>query len=269
MADYLPLYKPGQSITLSARTFQAGSTVTFTANVAALEGVLPVQLAPEDITARLGVSWIPPADVESFCADVLGARVEVEYLSALGRWEVMTPAGRRGVAFSAEWGTPRADAATLLRASLNQQLHTVYDETDDGRRVRNDAETIAAREKLSKERRKEFVARVATGDWDGVIFSQSSFVRLPLAFFQVGQSRLELAELFARACEHGGLDVELLAAHEIELGQHRRHPCLEIAFEVLRRGLAQHLAEPGQQVVEERGIGKFRVHRPPPCDARV
>ncbi|HVL93554.1 MAG TPA: hypothetical protein VM264_09435, partial [Acidimicrobiales bacterium] len=39
---------------------------------------------------------------------------------------------------------------------------------------------IADREKLSKERRKEFVARVATGDWDGVIFSQSSFVRLPL-----------------------------------------------------------------------------------------
>jgi len=285
----------------------------FAANVAALESALPPQLAPEDITARLGVSWIPPADVENFCSDVLGARVEVEYLSALGRWEVMTPAGRRGVAFSAEWGTPRADAAALLRASLNQQLHTVYDETDDGRRIRNDAETIAAREKqdalcerfaswvweepdrarrladrynelfsstvvprhdgthlslpglastftphkhqrdavarilndgrallahavgagktatmvmaameqrrlglarkpaivvpnhmleqfarewlqlyptarlliadrekLSKERRKEFVARVATGDWDGVIFSQSSFVRLPL-----------------------------------------------------------------------------------------
>jgi N12 class adenine-specific DNA methylase len=291
----------------------AASDARFAENVTALEGVLPVQLAPEDITARIGVSWIPPADVETFCSDVLGARIEVEYLPALGRWEVMTPAGRRGVAFSAEWGTPRADAATLLRASLNQQLHTVYDETEDGRRVRHDAETIAAREKqdalcerfaswvweeperarrladrynelfsstvipqydgthlsvpglastftphqhqrdavarilndgrallahavgagktatmviaameqrrlglarkpavvvpnhmleqfarewlqlyptarlliadrekLSKEHRKEFVARVATGDWDGVIFSQSSFVRLPL-----------------------------------------------------------------------------------------
>lgn len=285
----------------------------FLANVAALEAVLPAQLSPGEITARIGVPWIPPADVEAFCTDVLGARVEVEYLPALGKWEVMTPAGRRGVAFSAEWGTPRADAATLLRASLNQQLHTVYDETDDGRRVRNDSETIAAREKqdalcerfaswvweeperagrlaeryndlfcsrvvprhdgshlslpglaatftphshqrdavarvltdgrallahavgagktatmviaameqrrlglarkpavvvpnhmleqfarewlqlyptarlliadrekLSKEHRTEFAARVATGDWDGVIFSQSSFVRLPL-----------------------------------------------------------------------------------------
>ena len=125
----------------------AASDARFAANVAALESVLPVQLSPEEITAKIGVSWIPPSDVEAFCGDVLGARIEVEYLSALGRWEVVTPAGRRGVAFSAEWGTPRADAATLLRASLNQQLHTVYDEADDGRRVRNDPETIAAREK--------------------------------------------------------------------------------------------------------------------------
>ncbi|MDP1804678.1 MAG: DEAD/DEAH box helicase family protein, partial [Acidimicrobiales bacterium] len=100
-----------------------------------------------DIAVRLGVPWIPAGDVEAFCHDVLGARIEIEYLPTLGRWELATPAGRRGVAFNAEWGTLRADAATLLRASLNQQLHTVYDETDDGRRVRNDPETIAAREK--------------------------------------------------------------------------------------------------------------------------
>ena len=119
----------------------------FAANVAALEAVLPPQLGSEDIAARLGVPWIPPVDVEAFCSDVLGARVLVEYLPSLGRWEVAAPAGRRGVAFSAEWGTPRADAVTLLRSSLNQQLHTVYDENDDGRRIRNDPETIAAREK--------------------------------------------------------------------------------------------------------------------------
>ncbi len=125
----------------------AAADPRFRDHVAALEEVLPPQLEPADISVRLGVPWIPSQDVESFCQDVLGARIEIEYLASLGRWEVAAPAGRRGVAFSAEWGTPRADAATLLRASLNQQLHTVYDETDDGRRVRNDAETIAAREK--------------------------------------------------------------------------------------------------------------------------
>jgi N12 class adenine-specific DNA methylase len=133
----------------------------FRDHVDALDQVLPPQLEPGEIAVRLGVPWIPPADVESFCLDVLGARIEIEYLASLGRWEVAAPAGRRGVAFSAEWGTPRADAVTLLRASLNQQLHTVYDETDDGRRVRNDPETIAAREK-----QEALGQRFATWLWD-------------------------------------------------------------------------------------------------------
>ncbi len=133
----------------------------FTANVSALEAVLPAQLRPDEISARLGVPWIPSVDIEAYCADVLGARVVVEYLPSLGRWEAAAPAGRRGVAFSAEWGTPRADAVTLLRSSLNQQLHTVYDENDNGRRVRNDPETIAAREK-----QEALVGRFAAWVWE-------------------------------------------------------------------------------------------------------
>lgn len=132
---------------LGAAQVAAERDPTYLANVEALQAALPTQLDPNDIAVRLGVPWVPAGDVEAFCQEVLGARIEIEYLPSLGRWEVATPAGRRGVAFNAEWGTPRADAATLLRASLNQQLHTVYDETDDGRRVRNDPETIAAREK--------------------------------------------------------------------------------------------------------------------------
>jgi N12 class adenine-specific DNA methylase len=37
---------------------------------------------------------------------------------------------------------------------------------------------VADRERLSKARRKEFVARAATGDWDGIVFTQSGFARL-------------------------------------------------------------------------------------------
>lgn len=118
------------------------------ANVAALAAVLPRQLEPGEITAGLGAPWIPPEDVEAFCDDVLGASVEIERVAALGRWTVVLRAGRRGsVSLSSEWGTARADAVTLLDASLNQRLHTVTDATEDGRRVRNDAETLAARDK--------------------------------------------------------------------------------------------------------------------------
>ncbi len=117
-------------------------------NVAALEQVLPRQLEPSEITAGLGAPWIPASDVEAFCREVLGAEVEIERLSALGHWTVALRAGRRAsVSLSSEWGTARADAISLLDAGLNQRLYTVTDETENGRRVRNDAETIAARDK--------------------------------------------------------------------------------------------------------------------------
>jgi N12 class adenine-specific DNA methylase len=131
-------------------------------NIAALAAVLPRQLEPGEITAGLGAPWIPPDDIESFCAEVFGADVEVERVAALGRWSVALRAGRRGsVSLSSEWGTARADAVTLLDASLNQRLHTVTDESDDGRRVRNDAETIAARDKQDA-----LAARFASWVWE-------------------------------------------------------------------------------------------------------
>ncbi len=119
-----------------------------TVNRAALERVLPRQLAPTEITARLGAPWIPAADIERFCTEVLGATVDVERLAEIGQWSARLRDGsRRSVALSSEWGTARADGITLLDASLNQRLHTVTDATEDGRRVRNDSETLAARDK--------------------------------------------------------------------------------------------------------------------------
>ncbi|MEX2548450.1 MAG: DEAD/DEAH box helicase family protein [Chloroflexota bacterium] len=133
---------------LDAARAAADADPRWETNVAALAAVLPRQLDPGEITAGLGAPWIPSEDIEAFCADVLGAEVEVERVAALGRWSVALRAGRRAsVSLSSEWGTARADAITLLDASLNQRLHTVSDETEEGRRVRNDSETIAARDK--------------------------------------------------------------------------------------------------------------------------
>ncbi len=120
----------------------------FQDNLIALEKVLPRQLEPAEITARLGAPWIPGADIEAFCVEVLDVTVDVERLAEIGRWSARLRDGsRRSVALSSEWGTARADGITLLDASLNQRLHTVTDATENGRRVRNDAETLAARDK--------------------------------------------------------------------------------------------------------------------------
>lgn len=132
---------------LAAAVSAAADDPRWQQNVDALASVLPRQLEPTEITAGLGAPWIPAADVEQFCDQVLSAEVEVEHLPSLGRWTTALRAGRRGsVSLSSEWGTARADAISLLEASLNQRLYTVTDEVE-GRRVRNDAETIAARDK--------------------------------------------------------------------------------------------------------------------------
>ena len=131
-------------------------------NVADLEAVLPRQLEPADITARLRSPWIPSRDVEYFAGEVLDATVDVEHLPQLGHWSARLRDGsRRSVALTSEWGTSRADAITLLDAALNQRLHTVTDATDDGRRVRNDAETLAARDK-----QEALTTRFSTWVWE-------------------------------------------------------------------------------------------------------
>jgi SAM-dependent methyltransferase len=125
-----------------------GGGARWEANVTALEQVLPRELEPGEIAARLGASWIPAEDVEAFCREVLEASVDVAHLRDLGRWQVKLRVGdRRSVALSSQWGTRRASAINLLDSALNQRLHTVYDTTEDKRRVRNDAETLAARDK--------------------------------------------------------------------------------------------------------------------------
>lgn len=130
---------------------QADGGDRWDANVGALERAMPRQLEPGEITARLGASWIPANDIEVFCSEVFQARVDVEQLGDLGRWAVKLRVGdRRSVTLSSQWGTKRASAVNLLEASLNQRLYTVYDTIDDGgskRRVRNDAATLAARDK--------------------------------------------------------------------------------------------------------------------------
>lgn len=124
----------------------------FAVNVAALSQAMPRQLEPSEIKARLGAPWIPAADIEAFCDEVLRCEVSVEHLPEVAKWTVKRGTARSWVVLTSEWGTKRADAIVLLDAALSQRLHTVTDTVDvngTDRRVRNDAETLAARDKQS------------------------------------------------------------------------------------------------------------------------
>lgn len=127
----------------------ADGDARYAVNVAALEAVHPLDLTPAEIDARLGATWIEADDVADFVREVLDLReVEVEYVPLTATWTLSARGGvRKNVATTSEWGTGRADALHLVEALCNQRVVSVYDKLDDGRLVRNVAETVAAREK--------------------------------------------------------------------------------------------------------------------------
>lgn len=58
---------------LAAAEHAVGEHPRLKVNALALKRVLPRQLEPGEITARLGVPWIAPPDIEAFCREVLAA----------------------------------------------------------------------------------------------------------------------------------------------------------------------------------------------------
>jgi N12 class adenine-specific DNA methylase len=134
-------------------------------NVAALENVQPADLGPEEIRAKLGAPWIPPADVRAFATELLGYPPAISYLPITAQWEVKPERGSADTAAAtAEWGTARIDAYRLLELTLNGKAPVVYDtiQTPDGEtRVRNQAETL-----LAEEKQRALTARFGEWVWE-------------------------------------------------------------------------------------------------------
>ncbi len=134
---------------LAAATARAKDDLAFTVNEAALRGVLPDDLGPEEITAQLGAVWISAQIHEQFLTEILHAR-DVRVENPLpGMWEVR--GGRSGIRATSEWGTARRPAPDIAQAVMEQRSLLVYDEVEDHegrkRRVLNAVETTAAQEK--------------------------------------------------------------------------------------------------------------------------
>ena len=116
-------------------------------NVEALQAVLPAELGPAEISARLGAAWIDVGYVQDFLRETLGdTYLHVEHAGG-AEWTVR--GGRWGAAATSTWGTTRRPGGDLAEALLRQAEVTVYDEDADGRRVANPTETAAAQEKAA------------------------------------------------------------------------------------------------------------------------
>ncbi len=138
----------------------------FDKNIEALERVQPTPLEYDEISVKLGSTWVPEDVYHQFCCELLDiqswnkSRLKIKYAKEVNTW-LFQASGLYGygVKNTSVWGTDRADALSLIKNALNLQSVTIYDKLDDDRRVVNPVETANAREKqeLIKQEFKEWI----------------------------------------------------------------------------------------------------------------
>lgn len=135
---------------LAVARHMARSDPRYEANVAALETVVPADLGPAEIDARLGASWIPPDVVRDFVRDLHGIDNDrynqVQVAKAGSTWTVIGP--KHGNAATEEWGTDRRTAAQLVQAMLEQRPIRITTKDEDGKAVYDLNATLAAQAKV-------------------------------------------------------------------------------------------------------------------------
>ena len=126
----------------------------FAKNVTALKSVLPPDLGRDEISVRLGSSWVPEEVVRDFIiALVPSFGGTVKYLPALAVWKIegISLIDKSSIEATRTWGTKRANAFDLIEDILNLRTTSITDEvTEPGggtKTVVNDNETIAAQAK--------------------------------------------------------------------------------------------------------------------------
>jgi N12 class adenine-specific DNA methylase/adenine-specific DNA methylase len=121
-------------------------------NIAALEKVIPEDLKPSDISARLGAPWIPELDIKAFAWEVLKVDTFVHHTVEVASWSIDLHAFENTPA-AGKWGTERRHTGLLMSDALNSSLPQIFDtfkENGVKKDVLNAIETEAAKDKLAK-----------------------------------------------------------------------------------------------------------------------
>ena len=131
-------------------------------NVGALEEVQPEKLTASDISVRLGATWVDSKYYKQFYLELLGVYrylyddVELTYNPHDSSWRLDQTQNVRYTTQMKQkevYGTNRAPAYRLFVDALNLKATTITDLVEENgkeKRVVNQAETIAAREKQNR-----------------------------------------------------------------------------------------------------------------------
>ena len=137
--------------------------IDYDKNISALREVQPSPVKASEIAVRVGTSWIDKELYKEFFCELIGMPyyyrdgVELYYNKHDGSWRIDRTRYARGydsINVDKVYGTSRANAYRLFEECLNQRSTQIYDTVldADGRekRVLNNSETVAAREKQNK-----------------------------------------------------------------------------------------------------------------------
>ena len=138
--------------------------IDYDKNISALREVQPSPVKASDIAVRVGTSWIDKELYKEFFCQLIALPyymrdgIELYYNKYDGSWRVDRTTGYvrnfRTMNVTSVYGTERANAYRLFEDCLNQRSTQIYDTVldADGRekRVLNNSETVAAREKQNK-----------------------------------------------------------------------------------------------------------------------
>lgn len=133
-------------------------------NLKALKNVIPERVEAQDISVKLGSTWIDIEDYEKFAYELFKTpsycrrsklsdnKITIEYLQKEDRWFINNKkADRDNLAVYQSFGTQRINAFEILEDTLNQKSSTVkdveLDEYGNRKYFVNKNETMLAREK--------------------------------------------------------------------------------------------------------------------------
>ncbi len=129
----------------------------FNINVKCLEEVMPKDLEPQEISVRLGATWLPTDVIDDFIDYLLSPSnsikdsIKVHFMESTAQWNVEGKNyDRRNVKAYSTYGTGRINAYKIIEETLNLKDVRIYDYIEkDGKKVPelNKKETAIAQAK--------------------------------------------------------------------------------------------------------------------------
>lgn len=130
----------------------------FNINVKCLEEVMPKDLEPQEISVRLGATWLPTDVIDDFIDYLLSPsynirdRIQVHFMESTAQWNIEGKNYDRGnVKAYSTYGTGRINAYKIIEETLNLKDVRIYDYNYDenGKKIQelNKKETAIAQAK--------------------------------------------------------------------------------------------------------------------------